>query len=113
MQVRGLGLSTYSKLLYYFNLSFNGNPCLILDQRLINVFAGKTYSEFLPLSKIGNYNAEKKYPEYLHLVNHLANKLETKGENIEQFLFTFGNNLKKVSDSIQISNASPSYINSN
>ncbi|QQS30380.1 MAG: hypothetical protein IPM47_05370 [Sphingobacteriales bacterium] len=29
--VAGLGISTYSKLLYFFKISFNGNPCLILD----------------------------------------------------------------------------------
>lgn len=28
--VAGLGLSTYSKLLYFFQISFNDNPCLIV-----------------------------------------------------------------------------------
>ena len=36
--VEGLGLSTYSKLLYFLKLKFENAPCLILDQRLINVF---------------------------------------------------------------------------
>ncbi len=92
--VGGLGLSTYSKLLYFFKISFNGNPCLILDQRLIDVFASKTYSNFQLLNKIRYSNAEKKYLDFLQLTRQLANDIETNGENIELFLFTFGNNLK-------------------
>lgn len=92
--VAGLGLSTYSKLLYFFKISFNHNPCLILDQRLIDVFARKTYSNFQQLDKIRYDNAEKKYLDFLQLIKQLANDLDTQGENIELFLFTFGNNLK-------------------
>lgn len=92
--VAGLGLSTYSKLLYFFNVTFNNNPCLILDQRLIDVFASKCYSDLQELCKIRYDNAEKKYLEFLQLTQQLASKIETDGENIELFLFTFGNNLK-------------------
>lgn len=60
-EIAGLGLSTYSKLLYFFEIDFNINPCLILDQRLIDVFAGETYYEFQQLSNIRYSNAEKKY----------------------------------------------------
>ena len=94
--VTGLGLSTYSKLLFFLQLTFNDNPCLILDQRLIDVFASKTYSEFKQLSGIRYDNAEKKYLEYLQLTNQASKNLDTDGENIEQFLFIFGNNLKIV-----------------
>lgn len=93
--VKGLGLSTYTKLLYFFKITFNDNPCLILDQRLINVFANKTYSNFQQLDEIRYYNAEKKYIDFLQLINQVANELETHGENIELFLFIFGNNLKE------------------
>lgn len=92
--IKGIGPSTYSKLFYFLNISFNGNPCLILDQRLINVFASNTYSNFIRLIYIHHRNAEVKYLLYLPLMNQVAKDLETKGENIEQFLFTFGNNLK-------------------
>lgn len=85
--IRGLGLSTYSKLLYFFNLKFNDNPCLILDQRLINVFANRKYSDFEELSSIRYANADRKYLIFLQLLKQLAIKLETKGENIELFLF--------------------------
>jgi hypothetical protein len=92
--VAGLGLSTYSKLLYFFKISFNGNPCLILDQRLIDVFSSNSYSNFQQLSNIRYDNAEKKYLDFLQLVSQVASNIETEGENIELFLFTFGNNLK-------------------
>jgi hypothetical protein len=92
--VAGLGLSTYSKLLYFFKISFNGNPCLILDQRLIDVFASKSYTNFRQLSNIRYDNAEKKYLDFLQLARQVASNIQTEGENIELFLFTFGNNLK-------------------
>lgn len=92
--VTGLGLSTYSKLLYFLQIKFNDNPSLILDQQLIDVLSSKTYSDFQQLSNIRYDNAEKKYLAYLQATRQLANDLETKGENIELFLFTFGNNLK-------------------
>lgn len=92
--VMGLGLSTYSKLLYFLHLTFNDNPCIILDQRLIDVFASKTYSEFQQLSGIRYDNAEKKYLDFLQLTNQVSKKLKTEGENVEQFLFIFGNNVK-------------------
>lgn len=93
--IEGLGLSTYSKLLYFFKVKFNENPCLILDQRLINVFASKTYKNFQKFHNIRYDNAEKKYLDYLQLAKQLAIDLETQGENIELFLFSFGNNLKE------------------
>ncbi len=94
--VAGLGLSTYSKLLYFSKISFNDNPCLILDQRLIDVFASNIYSNFKQLNKINYNNAEKKYLDFLQLSRQLAYELETQGENIELFLFIFGNNLKTI-----------------
>ena len=54
----------------------------------------RCYSDLQQLCKIRYDNAEKKYLEFLQLTRQLANKFETEGENIELFLFTFGNNLK-------------------
>jgi len=92
--VPGLGLSTYSKILYFLQIRFNNNPCLILDQRLIDVFARKTYSEFQTLFGISYNNAEKKYLDFLQLANKISKDIQTNGENIEQFLFIFGSNLR-------------------
>ena len=97
--VTGLGLSTYSKFLYFIQLKFNDNPCLILDQRLIDVFVSKSYKDFQQLSNLRYYNAEKKYLDFLQLTNLVSKKLGIEGENIEQFLFLFGNNLKTTNES--------------
>jgi len=102
--VSGLGLSTYSKLIYFLQLTFNDSPCLILDQRLIDVFSSKTYSDFNQLSSIRYDNAEKKYLDFLKLMNEISKSLGTEGENIEQFLFIFGNNLKNNMTTEKISN---------
>ena len=91
-----LGLSTYSKLLYLYKISFNYKPCLILDQRLIKVFARKTYSNFQELNTIRYDNDEKKYLDFLKVTNQIAVDINTEGENIELFLFMFGNNLKEI-----------------
>jgi hypothetical protein len=94
-KIPGLGLSTYSKLLYFLEIKFNNNPCLILDLQLIGVFASKTYDNFLSLCGITYNNAEKKYYlEFLKLADQMSLELGTLGENIEQFLFKFGNKLK-------------------
>jgi len=92
--IPGLGLSTYSKLLYFLEIEFDGNPCLILDQRLIDVFNSKFYNEYSTMGKISDYNKEGIYLSYLDITNKLSLDFSTKGENIEQFLFMFGNNLK-------------------
>ncbi|MFD2937095.1 8-oxoguanine DNA glycosylase OGG fold protein [Spirosoma flavum] len=93
--VPGLGLSTYSKLLYFFKIRLNGNQCLILDQRVIDVLASKFYDNFKALSRISYSNAESKYFEYVEMLGDLSKQLKIEGENIEQFLFIFGNSLKK------------------
>ena len=49
--VTALGLSNYRKLIYFLQLTFNDNPCLILDQRLIDVFSSKTYFGFQPTKR--------------------------------------------------------------
>lgn len=95
-EVKGIGLSTYSKILYFCQFSFNNNPCLILDQRLINVFSAGYFEEFHELSNINNYNKEDKYIDYIRVMKEIELNLKTQGDNIEQFLFLFGNNLKNT-----------------
>jgi hypothetical protein len=92
-KINGLGISTYSKILYFLDLKFENNPCLILDQRIIKVLKTKKYTEFETLSSLHYSNADIKYLDFLLIVKNLSKILETNGENIEQFLFIFGNNL--------------------
>lgn len=93
-KIDGLGLSTYSKLLYFRDFIFDGVPALILDERLIRVFKNKVFKEFEPLSQISQYNSVKMYGAYLQIMSELSEQYKVSGEQIEQFLFIFGNHLK-------------------
>jgi len=93
-KIEGLGLSTYSKLLYFRDFKFDGVPALILDERLIRVFKNKVFEEFESLAKISQYNSINMYKDYLHMMTTLSEELNVSGEQIEQFLFIFGNHLK-------------------
>lgn len=93
-KIEGLGLSTYSKLLYFRGFKFDSVPALILDERLIRVFKNKIFAEFELLAHVSQYNSEKMYPNYLQLMDQLSEQLHVSGEQIEQFLFIFGNHLK-------------------
>lgn len=93
-KIEGLGLSTYSKLLYFRDFKFNGLPALILDERLIRVFKNNVFEEFESLAKISQYNSVKMYNDYLQIMDALSEELNASGEQTEQFLFIFGNHLK-------------------
>lgn len=95
--VKGLALSTISKLLYFFEIKINGHQCQILDLRLIDALSSKGFSQYDDLLPI-TYGivAEKKYPQFLEITTKIANDIGCKPENIEMFLFTFGKNLKSI-----------------
>lgn len=92
--IDGLGMSTYSKLLYFFQINVDNLPCLIVDQRILRAIRSNLFSDFKAISRLKG-KKEKNYFTYLKCINDIAKKLNTKGENIEQFLFLFGNNLKE------------------
>jgi hypothetical protein len=95
--IQGLGLSTYSKLLYFMEMKINGFECLILDQRLIDTFNHNLFTQFgeFKMLKYG-VKAERKYPLFLEKASDLSNQLGVKPENIELFLFMFGKTLKPI-----------------
>ncbi|MDE0471504.1 MAG: hypothetical protein OXH57_06155 [Ekhidna sp.] len=92
--ITGLRLSTYSKILYFLKIEFDGCPCLILDSRLTDVFNAEVFKEFDRFKDINYHNAPDHYLDYLQCLHDLAEKLKTNGDHIEQFLFTFGKHLK-------------------
>lgn len=98
--IKGIGLSTLSKLLYFLEIKINETPCLILDSRLIDIFSKKQFQEFESLGSITYNNAEKHYLNYLKVMDEVSKSIDTDGENLEQFLFMFGGNLKINSDII-------------
>ena len=93
-QVEGLGLSTYTKFLYFIRATINGLPALILDQRLIDVFRKGIFRECRDLKTISYESAPYLYPKYLKMMDCIANKYHIDSGKLEMFLFEFGGNLK-------------------
>jgi len=95
-EVKGIGLSTYSKFLHFLNYKIAGYPCLILDSRLIKVFNKGLFKEFLPLKNVKYDSGEKHYVDFLKIMHETAVKMNTSAAKIEMFLFTNGLNIKPI-----------------
>jgi hypothetical protein len=87
--MNGLGLSTFSKLLYFLNVKIEGEAALILDLRIIDILRNSIFRA-KSFEKIRYENAYKKYPEYLKYMKQRANTLNATSEQLEIFMFIFG-----------------------
>jgi hypothetical protein len=92
--IKGLGISTISKLLYFRTFKFGDFNALILDDRLLRVFQHGEFKEFEKLKNLKRTNAMSNYLYYLEIMHETAKEIGVSPENLEMFLFTFGNNLK-------------------
>ncbi len=92
--IRGLGLSTYSKFLYFLEADIEGNKALILDIRIANTLKNSTFKELEVLNKVTYTNAVKKYTDYLKHMTHLSKEFNVDSGKLEMFIFEFGLNLK-------------------
>ena len=82
--VKGLGISTYTKLLYFFNVSFEGKKCLILDKwvlKSLNYFDGFAGTDW--------QKTEVCYLTYLNRMDELAGLHNVSPEQLERFLFGY------------------------
>jgi hypothetical protein len=95
MDVDGLGLSTYTKFLHFLNVSVEGWPALILDDRLIKVANRGLFSELTPLQGLATHNAAESYTDYLKCMHSVAKQISVRPDALELFLFTFGPHLKE------------------
>lgn len=92
--IKGLGVSTISKLLYFRTFKFGDFNALILDDRLLRVFQNGEFKEFEKLKNLKRTNAMSDYLYYLEIMHETAKEIGASPENLEMFLFTFGSNLK-------------------
>ena len=93
--IPSLGLSTYSKFLYFIAPHIENNPPLILDLRIIAVVKKDNFNILSDLKKNLTYtHAPKYYPTYLKKMKELSSTLNVEPANLEMFLFMFGTNLK-------------------
>lgn len=88
----GVGLSTLSKFLYFFEFKIMGHRCLIFDSRIIEVINDENgFTELEILTKTGK---RKKYVAYLQLMEDLSLENKYDADKLELFLFSMGKNLK-------------------
>jgi hypothetical protein len=91
--IRGIGLSTYTKLLNFLSVEVHGHAALILDDRIIKVASQGIWKELAPLREL-HKNPVRSYPGYLMEMHSVADSLKVSPEALEIFLFEFGLNLK-------------------
>ena len=82
--VKGLGISTYTKLLYFFNVSFEGKKCLILDKWVL-----KSLNYFDEFAGTDWQKTEVCYLTYLNKIDELAGLHNVSPEQLERFLFGY------------------------
>lgn len=95
--ISGIGLSTFTKFLYFFRMTINGERAVILDTRIIRALnSDNGFEELAILKGISESNKHSKYLLYLKVLNELACKYGFETDQLELFLFMFGNNLKAL-----------------
>ncbi len=92
-EIPGLGMSTWTKLLYFLRIRIGGVQALILDRKVVGVMQRRVFRDFTMLAKI-KPNSPEPYPSYLRVMYDTAKKLKVAEDKLEMFLFTFGNSLK-------------------
>ena len=87
-KVSNLGRVTLSKMAYFFRVDVEGNQALILDKRIIQC-AGR-WAQLSSLGLSGIDFEPKQYSEYLKKMYETADLIKCKADQIEFFLFVFG-----------------------
>lgn len=94
LNIRGLGLSTYSKFLYFNKSLINHNKAIILDKRIIKCINESIFDCFNTLNCHSDTETKNSYPRYLEIIKNIAEQNNVTEDQIEFFLFLFGNNIK-------------------
>jgi len=94
--LKGVGLSTYTKFLAFLDIKIDSFPALILDDRIIRIIGDRLFDESHALGGKSRHKPHDWYPEYLGCFDQLASAFDVSSESIEFFLFEFGLNLKQA-----------------
>ena len=84
--IRGLGISTWSKMLYFFSVSFDSRKCQIYDQKIVDSLNKKQFSELGTKKWKQDINH---YFQYIELVDNFAKSMSVLPEQVELFLFYY------------------------
>jgi len=95
----GIGLATWTKLLYFLGFTVEGDRALILDRKVARAFQRQLFEQFRMLGGITYDNGEIRdqpdiYPNYLRIMSKVAQDLGVDSDKLEMFLFVFGSSLK-------------------
>ena len=88
-RVAGVGISTITKLAYFFGLKFDGHRAVILDDQIAKTLNGKQWTK--APDPVGKRNAwPNNYPTYLEQIDRVAKDLDVKPDQVELFLYLLG-----------------------
>lgn len=90
-KIPGLGMSTWSKFLYFFNVKIDSIRCQIFDIKIVESLNKKQFSELIDNTWKQNIND---YCSYIKLAKDLADKLKSSPEQVELFMFYFNYSYK-------------------
>ena len=86
-KIPGLGASTWSKILYFFNVSIDSRRCQIYDLKIVDSLNNKQFAE-LNLQQKWKQSI-KHYYQYIELMDTLATNMSVSPEQLEIFMFYF------------------------
>ncbi len=86
-KIRGLGISTWSKFLLFFDVSIDSKKCQIFDLKIVDSLNKKQFCE-LSTQIIWRHNIMHYY-QYIELIDKLAKNLDVLPEQVELFLFYY------------------------
>ena len=93
-KIEGIGTSTLSKLLYFFNVSINEKQCLIFDSRVKNALERYTETKCLSNCKKSRINS---YQTFVEGIWKISEEIGLDAESIEFILFSVsGSNSKFI-----------------
>ena len=91
MNIRGLGISTWSKLLYFYNVEIESKRCQIYDSKIVGSLNKKQFSELVSQNWKQDVNH---YYKYIKFADDLAKRICARPDQVELFLFSFNHSYK-------------------
>ncbi len=90
-KIKGIGLSTMSKILYFFEIKIDNNPCLIYDSQIHLSLQRHQIDEFYDYPWKKNYAS---FFHYLEVINKCSEEIKTEPDALELFLFHYNMHFK-------------------
>ena len=94
-KIKGIGTSTFSKLMYFFKVSIDGKQCLIYDGKVERALERYTETEHL---KGFDQQTFKKYPTFVEGIWKISEEIGLEAESTEFILFSVSDNDNKYQE---------------